>query len=603
MELKKQIVGTGLFVLIIIGSYSFYDSNLFEFRDDGVITMSQGRNFVDFGFFGVSPSGPRVEASSSPLQTFLYALLYKYFDINFKAYSWLQTVLCSFGIAYIFNLFLLHLSLPRYIFSLILSALSLSFLYCFYFWNASGMENALAHILFPASLLILYKFIQGGKIYYSLVPVVFMSTIVRLESVYYIAPVCVCFSYYWWRKEQNLKALCFSSLVGLSWIAFTIWRYHYFGYLLPNTAYAQEISVQSNLISLFTFDGNFLKSKIIYTYKLIRIHGVLLLVVLIPLKEDIGATVKNSLDKKFLVTSLQILIFLGVCSVFLFGRARIDYGRLSTPTAVFSLLYIFVCLSYLNDETFRRWKKYGVPIIAIFFIFVAKKPYYLGWDINTFDQTRLEFTQIAAAHNIKRPTVSNPDLGVMSWYKEFNIIDLGLLGSPVMSRLYNTKKLKNYYLDFIRPDIISAHGHWISKFCDSIFIKPEFGKYYQQITSYSKISEICQKKINHKKYIWIRKNIAKSSNSRERIFLENLQRSLSLDAILTEMKTCRRRKENTCYYVARTVFKFIPELREKNLLEKLVSKTKSNSFTKLMLSFKHPKQFVDMAIKIGSSEW
>lgn len=100
-----RFVSTFCFAAILLISYALHDPTQYQYRDDGVITMSVGRNLIDFGFLGVSPSGPRVEASSSPLQTFVYAGAYALTGLNYSTYSWLQTSVATFIVGWILSLF------------------------------------------------------------------------------------------------------------------------------------------------------------------------------------------------------------------------------------------------------------------------------------------------------------------------------------------------------------------------------------------------------------------------------------------------------------------------------------------------------------------
>ena len=70
------LCGALLFVFFFFLGYEKIPVHFYRYRDDGVITLSHARNWVDFGFIGVNPSGERVEATSAPLQMLLYALAY-----------------------------------------------------------------------------------------------------------------------------------------------------------------------------------------------------------------------------------------------------------------------------------------------------------------------------------------------------------------------------------------------------------------------------------------------------------------------------------------------------------------------------------------------
>lgn len=68
------------------------DPAFYAIRDDGLITMSVGRHVAEFGFVGVSPSGPIVESSSSALQTILAAIVHLAAPVvDYRTFAQVQT--------------------------------------------------------------------------------------------------------------------------------------------------------------------------------------------------------------------------------------------------------------------------------------------------------------------------------------------------------------------------------------------------------------------------------------------------------------------------------------------------------------------------------
>lgn len=87
VKFSLPMMGAIVFVTIFSWVYSGIDANLYQFRDDGVITMSHARNWVEYGFIGVNPSGDRVEGFSSPLQFLLFALAYAIAGVSYKTFA------------------------------------------------------------------------------------------------------------------------------------------------------------------------------------------------------------------------------------------------------------------------------------------------------------------------------------------------------------------------------------------------------------------------------------------------------------------------------------------------------------------------------------
>ncbi len=63
------------------------------------------------------------------------------------------------------------------------------------------------------------------------------------------------------------------------------------------------------------------------------------------------------------------------------------------------------------------------------------------------------FKSIAESNGIHRARVVNPDPGAMPWYKDFNILDLGMLGSPVLAQLSRMPVVADHILGFVRHDL------------------------------------------------------------------------------------------------------------------------------------------------------
>jgi len=201
-----------------------------------------------------------------------------------------------------------------------------------------------------------------------------------------------------------------------------------------------------------------------------------------------------------------------------------------------------------------------------------------------FHKTHNKLINIAKDNNIDRPTVSSPDLGVVTWYKKLNIIDLGKLGSPIMAKLHNERMMTEYYLKYALPDIIGAHGSWIQQYCDAIFTKENFTKLYSQVDSQFDMTSICSSG-RYPMIYWIRNDIMKNSSSFERKLLNNLQDNLSVKQIKNEISACCS-TDFDCSYIARTVYKFIPELRKTDKFEKVYKLFNSETDKALLRGWK-----------------
>ncbi len=553
-----SLVGGVIFVGIFFGGYFRIESDWYQYRDDGVITMSAAKNWVEYGFIGVSPSGEKVEASSSPVQLFVYALTYFATSIDYVWFSFWQTVLSTFVIGFLFIKFFSGKPMVA-VGIATASAIGMTFFYPFFEWHASGMENAITHVLFLSTLYVMYAAVKRNSINYWAAFIVFIATIARLDSVYHISVLLIIYSIYWFACNKNLKAFGFSLIVFALWAIFQLWRYYYFGDILPNTAYAQSINVLDRVSMLLSGDREYFAQSLDLSKEIfMNQSGWLLVLTVLPLLYFFRPNKEN-----ILLLLLIVAIVLTSCfSPFLFGAARIDHAR--TTTQMTLLVFLLIAVVFYFSRSIKGSSILFVlmlPFVVAFYRDQNIKPYYLGWSTDGFNSIRQELARIAMENDIDRPTISNPDLGVMSWYKEFNIIDLGMLGSPIMAKLRNDSMVTAYYLGYGLPDIIEAHGWWIHEYCDPIFATPTFDRLYSQIETDYDLKQICNSADTPPMIYWIRNDIKRDSDSAERKFLDDLQNRLSSERVDEEIKKCRYLKDD-CSYIARTVYKFIPEFIE-----------------------------------------
>ena len=134
-----------------------------------------------------------------------------------------------------------------------------------------------------------------------------------------------------------------------------------------------------------------------------------------------------------------------------------------------------------------------------------------------------------------------------------------------MARLYpDSEFLADYYLDLVRPDLIAVHSPWLERYCDEIFGTEKFDALYEPIGSTWSGQAACDSN-KALGVVWIHRGIKAGSLSRERILLNDLQSDLSLIRVREELAACQE-SQSPCHYVARTVFRFIPELRQSGML-------------------------------------
>lgn len=577
-DMLFSLISALIFLAVFQYGYRQIPPKYYEYRDDGIITLSHAKNLADYGTIGINPSGERVEGYSAPCQFIAYYILYEITGISFKTYSHLQTLLATFLLGFIFIKFFK----ANYPVGLVLSFVSAVLLIknpSFLGWHGSGMENAVVHVLFLAAVYLLYKMYTESRINHYYAIFVFFAAIARIESVYYILPVLFLFSISWYIKHKNFSGLHFLLIVMGIWVTFNAARYIYFGDLMPNTAYGQRIDIATTIKKLLAFSPKYYQHLASLSAKIMDMHFGYLIVLTFPLLYF----VKRQKEFLFLVTLLACMIATSYLNPYFFGISRIEPTRTTTHLAVAAVLLASFVVSKLCIKKHTYWI---LPLFIITTLFLsglnAVKPYYLGWDIDYFSTIRKEFLKLKRIHDISRPTVSNVDLGVISWHKDFNIVDLGTLGNPVVARIRHLKDkrlMTHYFFDMAAPDFIELHDN-PAKAYHYIFEDPRFRELYEPIREKRSpwLKENAKKYPKVMKGIWIRKDIKKASTSRERLFLDRLQENLSIDIIKEELARCSNQNHpNTCTYAARTVYRFIPELVSKGIYEKVVALFRENN--------------------------
>ncbi|MCF6283929.1 MAG: hypothetical protein L3K26_01875 [Candidatus Hydrogenedentes bacterium] len=620
--------------------YRQIDENLYINRDDAIITVSHARNFVEYGSIGVNPSGERVEGYSSPLQfwTFsgAYALTRLHYDLYFRIVAGLS--------AFVMGLLLFALCLPHRKLGLALvplAAFALTRDLSFFEWHASGMENALTHMFFLLAVVLLLRMTTEHKLNYWYALPLFAASIARIESIYHIGPLLAIFVVFWLithRQPKRLESPCpqggpapsfprtwesrtrwgalirtkldprvrgddallsrsgreclrgfaFPGLVLALWAVFFGVRWYYFGAVFPNTAAAQAISI-GDRVAMF-LDGNtaYLEQSWGLTKNLFFWHhGMLLLPIFVclPLLKFTRKTV-------LAILLLLSLCFTGLFSPFLFGAARLDTTRLSTQVA----LAIVVLAAVVIVHTRRpRYRLFTVPLMLVcvsglLYWSHAKwehKPYYLWFSEDVFAKFRNELVELREKHDIPRPTLANPDLGLMSWHKDFNIVDMGYLGNPVLTKLDAVhddakRDIANYFFDIAAPDLIELHGIWSERHAH-LFKDPRFRENYA--AARTTIDGLLRKRFTRSatfraeygEYVragyWVRRDIMADSDSRERKLVDDLRRALSLERLEGELKRCEEAglAPAQTFYVVRSAYRFIPELVEHGLYGDVVA--------------------------------
>lgn len=484
----RLIAGSSLSALLALGlaylRLASVDSRWWLARDDAVITFSHARNLVRFGSIGVSP-GDRVEGFSSPIQFLLSSAVLFVRDLGFGELSLVIIGFCVAGTGaatfVFFSWVANRASLPSRQ-ALVVSGLSsLVFLlgvvswWTTFGWVAAGMENAPALFLMVAVAAAFPLLRRSGP--WPVVPSILLGLLAtaRVEFAALAAPLLVVFLLEVvastrqsgelptpvdasWRRLLQRRVLIgvgpAVALIGAVHLA----RRVYFGAWLPNTAVVQD-----------------------------RFSGVRQLLVLALL--SVAACVFVSLiyrremrrrrNAPRTTTALLLgLLFIPVAQYVVMGPARLDrYRVLSLALPVLLLWLGVVVIGSMSSTTLLASRvansvtsalRASTAWVALFTVALAglalDPPRVLDYEVAGYGEIQVAAQQFRderlSASSL--PIVANPDLGKLSFQKEALMVDLGLLGDPLLARLWKTDRslAVDYITDISMPDVLELQGYW-----------------------------------------------------------------------------------------------------------------------------------------------
>jgi hypothetical protein len=194
----------------------------------------------------------------------------------------------------------------------------------------------------------------------------------------------------------------------------------------------------------------------------------------------------------------------------------------------------------------------GASLAAPLQPFLRVAPYELCCAAASVEDTRRELEQFRDQQQLPRPLVANPDLGAMSFTKEFNVLDLGYLGSTVLARLSDAPSINDYVYRIAAPDVIELHVSWLEELA-SLVADPRLATLYRPWTPPGATDDI--------KKFWSRKAVTLGAQTRERALIEALAAQHDPALVERAVEQCNSEsKPDACLYVMRTVYRLLPDL-------------------------------------------
>lgn len=557
-----------IFLVIFVVAYETIPANFYQSRDDGIITMSHARNLADYGAIGVNPAGERVEGFSAPLQMVMYYLAYTLFGMSYSTFGLLQTLVSTVLLGVVFGLF--FRSSPWWGLGLTVGAAGcLALSSGFLEWHGSGMENPYTHLLVLLVLWVSWQAMVRDRISMMTVLFLFLATLVRTEFIGHVLPVFMLLALYFVREKRNRPALARLAVVPILWGVLQLARVWYFGDFFPNSAYAQSISMAGRLKAMIHSPAEFFQSVGPALMDVIHFHNGYFFIFLLPAL----CLLKWDRRRRYFVMLTFALALTTILSLAIFGPARLDETRMTTQLALLAVFLWTWLVFHLNNS---RWRTItaGFLLLLGFGVRAAsyQPPYYLCCSGPDFEHIRNEFLLLQKQNDLGRATIANPDLGVMSFHKDFNVVDLGCLGSPVLSRIQFQRHLVAiYFFEFVTPDIIECHPTWMAAYPE-IFEDPRFNRMYERIEDRGDPWFEAQGLAQDIRF-WVRRDVRPEADTPERRLLDDLQAELSLDRLQYELVACAAvdSAPGNSLYVTRAAYRFLPEFRVRGQAQQLLT--------------------------------
>lgn len=508
-----------LFILSGICVYSIYRMNEIKFiQDDAYITLRYVQNFIN-GNGLVFNLGERVEGYTN----FLWVMILSLFGVIAKIFSLqIDLALVSQILSQLSGIALLILSfyftkkilITKYLMKnnddyLITSLLSLipplliSFSSPFLYWGVSGMESTLFTFL---TLLSIYRYMfrNYDKPDAIFIAASILNSLLRPEG-FLIFLLIVIHSKIYSSKFFNTIDKSDTTLISIHTkeiiyyiillIAFLLFRFLYYGYLLPNTFYAKT-----------GFNLEHFKRGVDYVLSAISnnfFYGILLIIPLINFRKS----VLRSATVFFYFFVLTYLIF-----IVLIGGDVLPVDRFILPILPLVLIFSLITIYRLRDLSISPFKKplllLSVAIILSFLLINSYRANYDNMRTKRSYEVGLVNKMKVYADWVKKKqlektgsqkiNVTLSTIGAFSFFSEARVIDLVGLTDEYIA--HNPKEVpgideelpvlwkeRRYNAEYVlkqNPDyIIFPAGAKPTAFAEcAIFVQPEFYKnYYAQL--------------------------------------------------------------------------------------------------------------------------
>jgi len=473
---------TGQFIWVAIPSLVFLlHAALFAtwIVDDAGISFAYARNLA-LGYGLVSQPGlPPVEGYSNPLWVFLLALLYRLHLFTVIATPKIVSCVLVIGAFLLLSRVMTRAagaSKAAGVVALTLLALNTSFVV----WTTSGLENPLYVFLLSALTCGSLELVTHPRPPRSqAIAVGLLATAIALtrsEGVLYFAAfpmlLLVSRAYRAYRGAAPVAPalLSYTAAFALSLGAFLLFRWHYFGELLPNTYYAKGTAFSAAAQYGPMFALSFIWRLLELVAGIGGLIGVLAAAWLLFAAGYLMSARRFGMARAGLVT---MTILTGTAYLLLPPDWMKEY-RFATPFLVFFYLTIvLITADFLGDPglTRRRGVTAAIAVATLalggsVLVFAGRSLAFMrepevdfagvkGWISDRFDRYADELA-------VAQGSLLVPDLGATLWYSRLRVYDLGKLCDKTIARtmVKHPPAFYHYVFEVAKPTFIHTHGNW-----------------------------------------------------------------------------------------------------------------------------------------------
>jgi len=301
-------------------------------HDDAYITFRTVDNFVN-GYGLTWNVSERVETYTNPLWMFLVSFFY-FFTNEIYYTSIILSIIISVLVVLIFAF-----KISKTVLGAVLGMGIFIFSKPFIDWSTSGLENPLTHLIIAVFLLVYIKSRNNFdfKTLFLLSLITALGVVNRLDTLVIFLP-CLVFAFLKLPKIKGLYIIAIGLLPAIAWKGFSLF---YYGFPLPNTAYAKVMNTGISKTEFLQYGFNYFED-------LIRWHPLTFFIIMAGM--SIPFVIK---EKRLIPIVLGIIFYL----IFILQMGG-DYmtGRyFSAP-----LLVGVILISQYDFKSFKR-----IPLVIL----------------------------------------------------------------------------------------------------------------------------------------------------------------------------------------------------------------------------------------------